>query len=324
MTTRRTILATGAALTTAGLIRPREARASRAANLVLESEVVILDPHFTTAAITRTFGLHVFDTLFAMDGAGTIRPQMVEAWDVAADRLRWDFLLRDGLSWHDGTPVTAADCVQSLRRWAPRDALGRMLLAATAELVAVDARRFRITLKQPFPLMLDALGKPNAPLPVMLPERLARTPGDQRIAEPLGSGPFRFRADLWRPGNVMALERNPAYRPRAEAPDFLAGGKDVKLDLLNLRVMPDQSTGANALLAGEIDYMQYLPFDLLGRLEKARGVRVFGLGGIHQFQGNFRLNHAAPPFDDPAIRRVLWSVIDQKEVLAAIGVRAGA
>jgi peptide/nickel transport system substrate-binding protein len=320
MTTRRTILATGAALTAAGLIRSREARASRVANLVLESEVVILDPHFTTAAITRTFGLHVFDTLFAMDGAGTIRPQMVEAWDVSADRLRWDFLLRDGLSWHDGTPVTAADCVQSLRRWAPRDALGRMLLAATAELVAVDARRFRITLKQPFPLMLDALGKPNAPLPVMLPERLARTPGDQRIAEPLGSGPFRFRADLWRPGNVMVLERNTAYRPRAEAPDFLAGGKDVKLDLLNLRVMPDQSTGANALLVGEIDYMQYLPFDLLGRLEKARGVKVFGLGGIHQFQGNFRLNHAAPPFDDPAIRRVLWSLIDQKEVLAAIGV----
>ena len=68
----------------------------------------------------------------------------------------------------------------------------------------------------------------------------------------------------------MVLERNPAYVPRQEAPDFLAGGKKVKIDQLILRVMPDQSTGANALMAGEIDYMQYLPFDMLPILEKER------------------------------------------------------
>lgn len=315
---RRPLIA--AALGAATLLRPREARAAKALNLVLESEATILDPHFITAAITRTFGLHVFDMLFAMDGKGEIRPQMVEAWEISADRLEWRFRLREGLAWHDGTPVTAAECVLSLRRWAPRDALGRMLLAATAEMRATDARSFAIALKQPFPLMLQVLGKPNAPLPVMMPERLARTPGDQRVTDPVGSGPFRFRADLWRPGNVMVLERNPHYVPRREAPDFLAGGKEVKVDQLNLRVMPDQATGATALMAGEVDYMQYLPFDLMARLERARGVKVFGLGGIHQFQGNFRLNHAAPPFDDPAVRRVLWQLVDQKEVLSAIGV----
>jgi peptide/nickel transport system substrate-binding protein len=108
--------------------------------------------------------------------------------------------------------------------------------------------------------------------------------------------------------------------PRAEPPDFLAGGKRVKIDQLNLRVMPDQLTGANALMQGEIHYMQYLPFDMLSRLERARGVRLLGLGGLHQFQGNFRLNHAAAPFDNPAIRRVLWKLADQTAVLTAIGV----
>ncbi|MBX9698972.1 MAG: ABC transporter substrate-binding protein, partial [Acetobacteraceae bacterium] len=318
---RRPLLAgTAATLAAGAILRPREARAAKALNLVLESEATILDPHFITAAITRTFGLHVFDMLFAMDGQGAIRPQMVEAWEVSSDRLTWNFRLREGLAWHDGAPVTAAECVLSLRRWAPRDPLGRMLLAATAGMEATDARSFRITLQRPFPLMLEVLGKPNAPLPVMMPERLARTPGDQRVSDPVGSGPFRFRADLWRPGNVMVLERNPHYVPRAEPPDFLAGGKAVKVDQLNLRVMPDQATGATALMAGEVDYMQYLPFDLMARLERARGVKIFGLGGIHQFQGNFRLNHAAPPFDDPAVRRVLWNLVDQKEVLTAIGV----
>ena len=60
---------------------PREARAAKALTVVLESEVTILDPHVTTAAITRTFGLHVFDMLFAMNEKGEIKPQMVDSFD---------------------------------------------------------------------------------------------------------------------------------------------------------------------------------------------------------------------------------------------------
>ena len=317
---RRTALAGGAALATASLIRPREARAAKGLTVVLESEVTILDPHFITAAITRTFGSHVFDTLFAMNDKGEIKPQMVGAWDRSADRLNWSFKLRDGLRWHDGTPVTAADCVASLKRWSVRDPLGKMLMAATAALEAPDARTITFTLSEPFPLLLEVLGKPNAPLPVMMPARLAATPANQQISEVVGSGPFRFLKDQWRPGNAMVLERNPDYVPRKEAPDFLAGGKNVKIDQLTLRVMPDQSTGANALIAGEIDYMQYLPFDILPVLEKERSIKLMGLGGIHQFQGNFRLNHAAPPFDNPAVRKVMWKLVDQDSTLTAIGV----
>jgi peptide/nickel transport system substrate-binding protein len=318
---RRQVIAGGVALAAANIIRPRDASAAeKALTVVLESEVKIWDPHFTTATITRTFGLHVFDTLFAMDGKGEMRPQMVEAWETSSDKLTWTFRLRNGLRWHDGAPVTSADCIASLQRWAPRDALGRMMMAATAQMEARDERTFVVTLKEPFPLMIQLLGKPNAPIPVIMPERLARTPGNQGITEPVGSGPFRYRRDLWQPGYVMVLERNPDYVPRAEAPDFLAGGKTVRIDRLNLRVMPDQSTGANALMAGEIDYMQYLPFDMMPLLQTAPNVKLLGLGGIHQFQGNFRLNHAAPPFDDPAVRRVLWKLVDQHATLEAIGV----
>ena len=314
--TRRAALAAGFALPWA--VRP--ARAQAPVNVVLESEVVILDPHATTAAITRTFATHVFDTLFAMDGQGMVRPQMVEAWERSSDGLAWDFRLRPGLLWHDGATVTAADCVASLERWAPRDSLGRMLWAAKAGLAATDARSLRLTLSRPFPMVLEVLGKPNAPLPVMLPERLARVPVEQRIREPVGSGPFRFRASDWRPGDVMVLERFEGYVPREEPADFLSGGKRVHLPAVALRVMPDQATGATALMAGEVDYMQYLPFDLLPRLERARGVRLVGLGGIHMFQGNFRINHAAAPMDDSAVRRVLWRCADQAAILAAIGV----
>ena len=76
-------MAGGAALATASLIRPREARAAKSMTVVLESEVTILDPHVITATITRTFGLHVFDMLFAMNEKGEIKPQMVEGYDAA-------------------------------------------------------------------------------------------------------------------------------------------------------------------------------------------------------------------------------------------------
>jgi peptide/nickel transport system substrate-binding protein len=83
----------------------------------------------------------VFDTLFAMNDRWEPQPQMVESWTRSPDGLVWIFILRDGLLWHDGTAVTAEDCVASLRRWGARDALGGALLAATASLEALDVNR---------------------------------------------------------------------------------------------------------------------------------------------------------------------------------------
>jgi peptide/nickel transport system substrate-binding protein len=287
---------------------------------VLESEVVFLDPHVTTANITRTFDFMVYDTLFAMDSKGTIQPQMVAETKISPDKLQYDFTLRDGLRFHDGAPVTGADVVASLKRWMPRDALGRMLQAATASLEATGTKGVSLKLKEPFPLVLEVLGKPNAIVPFIVPARLAEGPADQKITEITGSGPFTFRKEAWRAGDSMVLDRNPAYVPRGEKPDFLAGGKDVKIDSITLKVIPDVSTAATALLAGEIDYLQYVPFDWIDRIKKDSHVKLMSLGGLDQFQGNFRLNHASPPFNDPAIRRVLWKLVDQKAILQAIGI----
>lgn len=319
--TRRGALLGAAAL--AGAAPWRAARAAPAdLTVVLESEAVILDPHSTTAAITRTFGYHIFDTLFSMDSKGAIKPQMVESHTASADGLTWSFTLRPGLAFHDGAPVTAEDCVASLRRWAPKDSLGRMMGAVLKDIAASDARSFTITLREKFPLLLDVLGKPNAPVPFIMPERIIKAAGDKRITEIIGSGPFRFVTSEWRPGNQMILERNAAYVPRQEAPDFLSGGKVVKVPRVILKVMPDDATGVTALIAGEIDYMQYLPFDWLAKLDKTAGVTLMTLSGIDMFQGNFRLNHASGPFADPAVRRVLWHLVDQHETLQAIGIPA--
>ncbi|MGI4946294.1 MAG: ABC transporter substrate-binding protein [Janthinobacterium lividum] len=294
--------------------------AERPLTVVLESEVTILDPHMTTAAITRTFGYHVWDVLFAMDGAGTYRPQMVGEYTVSDNKLNWRFVLRDGLRFHDGAPVTGADCVASLTRWASLDSLGRMLLAAGATMAADGDNAFTITLRQPFPLMLSVLGKPNAPGPFIMPARIVAAAGTGRIKDIVGSGPFRFAADRYRPGDNMVLERFKGYVPRQEPADFLAGGKVVHVDEVVLRVMPDDATGVTALTVGEIDYMQYLPFDWLDRLGRTPNVKLMSLKGLDMFQGNFRLNAASGPFADPAVRAVMWKLVNQTEMLEAAGI----
>src|SRR6187431_2527201 len=77
--------------------------------VVKHSDVKIIDPIWTTAYIVRNHGYMIYDTLFAMDEKGEIKPQMVDKYDVSADKLTHTFTLRDGLMWHDGAPVTAED-----------------------------------------------------------------------------------------------------------------------------------------------------------------------------------------------------------------------
>ena len=103
--------------------------------IVMNSDLKIIDPIWNTAFVIRDHGYMIYDTLFATDAEGEIRPQMVDTTEVSADKLTYTFTLRDGLKWHDGQPVTAEDCVASIKRWAARDAVGQKLMTF------VDRRR---------------------------------------------------------------------------------------------------------------------------------------------------------------------------------------
>src|SRR5215467_678633 len=102
-----------------------------------QADLRSIDPIWTTAYVTRNFGYLVFDTLFAIDKDFKPQPQMVDRWSVSDDKLTYSFVLRDGLKWHDGRPVRAADCIASIERWGKRDTLGQKLMEAVGEMQAV-------------------------------------------------------------------------------------------------------------------------------------------------------------------------------------------
>ena len=314
--------AAGAALTLgAALAQPAQAQPNSTLRIVLINDLASLDPVQSTAAFVRNHGFFVYDQLFALDSQGVPRPQMVDRHEPSADGMTHRFTLRDGLAFHDGQPVRAADAVASIQRWAQRDVVGRALAAATASIEVVDDKTFTIRLSRPFALVTEALARPTASALFVMPERLAQTSPTTAITDATGSGPFIFQATQWRAGERAVYARNPNYRPRQEPADGLAGGKVVTLERVEWISMPDAATAAAALQSGEIDFIEQPSPDLIPTLERNRNIRTFALNPVG-FMVWLRPNHAQPPFDNPAARQALLHLINQQEVLQGIGVRA--
>ena len=296
---------------------PATAQTAKTLRVVMHSDLKIIDPIWTTAYIVRNHGYLIYDTLFAPDGKLEPQPQMVESWTLSEDKLTWTFKLRDGLKWHDGQPVTSADVIPSIKRWTDKDSLGGLLGKATAGMSAVDDRTFRIVLREPFALMLKALAK-SASVPLfIMPKRVAETPVSQQISDTTGSGPFIFKKDEWKPGERTVYLRNPDYKPRAEPPSGLAGGKVAKLDRVEWVWIPDSQTQINALLSGEIDMIEQPSHDLLPVMAKDRNVEIVTLDTFGYIY-ILRFNWKQPPFNDLRIRRAAQLALNQEDFLKAV------
>jgi peptide/nickel transport system substrate-binding protein len=309
---RRDFLAAGSAMLAAPSIAA--AQGARTLKFVPHADLATLDPVWTTADITRNFSLAVFDTLYGLDETLTPQLQMLAGEKVENDRRLWEFTLRDGLKFHDGTPVLARDVVASLRRSGQRDPLVGVLASRTDEMSAPDDKTFRIKLKSPFALMRDTLAQYSA---CIMPERIARTDGNSQIPEVVGSGPFRFLANERVPGSKVVFARNEAYVPRADGkPSFTAGPKVAHFDRVEWLMLPDPATAAAAVANSEIDWWENPPIDLLPSLKRNTALTIQTIDPYGSI-GCMRFNHLYPPFNNPAVRRAIMAAVNQDEFMMA-------
>ena len=317
---RRSLIQGLGAMAAVSVAAPSLARAASATTLrfMPQVDLAYLDPVFSTAYATRNHGYMVFDTLYGVDGKFQPQPQMVEGHTIENDDRLWNLTLREDLTWHDGEKVTAKDCVASILRWARRDPFGEALMAATDELSAPDDRTIRFRLKRPFPLLPAALGKPGSPMPAMMPARLAETDPFKQVTEMVGSGPYRYVANERVPGATNVYAKFEGYKPRANGTaDWTAGPKVVHYERVVWATQPDAGTAANALIAGEHDWMEYGFHDMLPLLRRNRQVEIRTLDSTGML-AMLRLNHLQPPFNNPEIRRILWGALDQTSFMQAI------
>jgi len=290
--------------------------------VVPHSNLSILDPIWTTQYMARNHGYMIYDTLFGTDEKSRVQPQMVERWTVSPDNRLWTFVLRDGLEFHDGRPVTGEDVTASIARWGKRDAMGQKLMTFVERMDSPEPKTFRIFLREACGFVLEALGKPSSNVPFIMSKRVADTPADKQIEEHVGSGPYLFKRDEFKPGDKAVYLRNAKYKPRKEAPSGTAGGKHVYVDRVELNLaLRDAQAQVNALAKGEIDVLERPAFESYEQLRKADGVALV-LKDPLGFQYMGRFNHLHPPFNNQKIRRAAVAAMAQEPFLRAqVGIK---
>jgi peptide/nickel transport system substrate-binding protein len=306
-----------AAVTAAAPIAHAQQKVLRA---VLHADVRTLDPIWTTQTIAGIHAMLVYDTLFGNDDNLDPQPQMVGKYEISEDKLAYTFTLRDGLKFHDGSPVTTKDVIPSLKRWAARDNVGQRLFSFVDRLEAADAKTFRMLLTKPYGMVLESLGKSGTSVAVIMREQEAMTDPQQQIKEAIGSGPFKFAKDEWVPGSKTVYLKNPDYvsRPGSEKASSFDGSKFAGVDRIELVWISDPQTTMSALVNGEIDFWENPNIDFLPILEKAKGVKLMKTGNFGTNSGFIRLNHLQPPFNNIKARQAMYHLINQEDFLRAI------
>jgi peptide/nickel transport system substrate-binding protein len=314
---RRRLLQAGAVAAALPRIAIAQPANTRVLRFVPQANVTLLDPIITTAAVSSNHGYMVFDTLFAVNAALEVRPQMADGFTVSDDGRTYLIKLRDGLRWHDGEKVRAQDCAASLLRWSKRDTFGQTVAKIVESWGVADDRTIKITLKQRFPLLIEAIAKPDAQIAFMMPERLAQTDPYKSVPEMIGSGPFRFLKDEFVAGSSVAYAKNADYVPRQEAPDWTSGGKVVHFDRVEWKIIPDAATAAAALQSGEVDWYEQVQPDLVPLLRRNADI-AFAASNPQGYIGGLRFNHLQPPFNDLRMRRAILTAVNQEDYMGAV------
>jgi peptide/nickel transport system substrate-binding protein len=295
---------------------PQPAQAQKVLRVVPHADLKVLDGYQTTATITGMHMISVYDTLFAWDNKLNVQPQMVERHTVSPDNLKYTFTLRPGLKWHDGTAVTTKDIVPSLKRLFARETVAKVAQPYIGSIDPVDDKTFSITLKEPFCCLTLMMPGTSTAYGGMYREKEAMIDPNTPITETIGSGPFKFNKAEWVPGAKVVYDKNTDYVPRSEPPSGIAGGKVVKLDRVEYKVIADAATAFTALGAGEVDLLDQPALDLIPTVEKNPDVVIGNITMLENY-GGLRPNVLHPPFNNPKARQALALMVDQTEYAQA-------
>ena len=290
--------------------------------VVPHSNLAILDPIWTTAYLSRNHGYMIYDTLFGTDEHAKIKPQMVDTWEVSPDNRLWTFKLRKGLEFHDGKAVTGEDVIASLARWGKRDAMGSALFTFVQRMDSPTPDTFRIFLGEACGFMLEALGKPSSNVPFIMPKRIAETDAFKQIEEHIGSGPYTFKRDEFKPGDKAVYLKNAKYVPRSEPPSGTTGGKRVFVDRVEWNLaLRDAQAQVSALQKGEVDIIEALGFDFYEAAKADTRVQLPKYANLG-LQYMARFNHLHKPFDNAKVRQAAIAAFAQEPFLrASVGVK---
>ncbi len=260
-----------------------------------------VDPHQVFDVPMQLYSLNVYDNLYRYEGnPPKLEPWLAQSHTVSADGLTWEFKLRPGAKFHDGSEITADDVVYSFKRVlaigkAPAGAFKPVL--KPDNITAVDKSTVKFVLDRPYAPFLAAI-----PIVMIVNPRVVKPhekDGDWGAAwlasNAAGSGAYIFDAATYRPLERADLKRNEAH---------FKGWADNPKAPKEVQILPTRETSTRvlALLKGSVDLTDsYLPTDQVERIEKSKGVHIEKNTSMRVFI--LRMNNKKPPFDNVNARK---------------------
>lgn len=296
-----TILAAVVALTlTSCASAQRVDLGDSAGNLIaaIAGEPDQLDPQKTSSYFSFEVLENVFDTLVEPDENLEMRPALAESWTVSPDQLTWTFRLRDGVTWHDGSPFTADDVVYSYRRIIDEKLSNVDKFSAVNDVTAPDPSTVVVRVKEPTPNLLTNLGGFKG----MAVVSRRNVESGEIATRPMGTGPFSFASQ--RSGDSITLTANPNY-----------WGGAPKIPGVTYRFISEPSTALSALQAGEVDWTDSIPAQRVEQLRNDDSIHLAVTPSNDYWY--FALNQARAPWNDVRVRRAIAYAIDRDAIVQA-------
>jgi len=269
-----------------------------------------LDAHVTSAQAARNVTLHIYETLYARDENAKPVPELAEGVKISEDGKTYVFALRKGVKFHNGKELDADDVVASLERYRKVGA-SATLLGAIDQVKASGPSEVTITLKDIQSTFLDNISSPRAPIAIYPAEEAAKPANQINF---IGTGPFRFVE--YKPDSHVKIAKFDSYvpNPNATGRDGLAGRKDVMVDSVTFRFMPEAGARTAALEAGEVHLIEQVDGPTAKRLE---GNKSFTIHKVLPFAFQvIKFNHAQAPADDVNFRLAVQTALGMEEIMA--------
>lgn len=279
-----------------GVEEPATTSESASLRIAMSREISTLDPHLHDEASSYSLLGNVYEGLVGLDADMQVVPALAESWE-NVDDVTWRFTLREGVTFHDGSPLEAEDVRASMNRATnhPRSKVSGYLVSVKS-VAAVDPRTIELVTHGPSPVLLRKLVSVQV---------VARDAPDE-ITEPVGTGPYRFVA-YSRGSHVDLASHADHWR---EAPAF---------PTVRFSFVTDARARVEKLLAGDVDVVQEVGVQDLPKVMFANGQEVKTRAGIKVTYLNLLVT--GEPFSDPKVRRALDLAIDRGALVESM--RAG-
>src|SRR5436853_323733 len=263
------------------------------------------DPAETIQGTPFMVLLATHDALVKPMPGRNMAPSLAESWSASADGLTYEFVLRKGVKFHNGEPVTADDVKFPFERY--RGIFAKTFKERVAAVEILDLDRVRFRLKQPWPDFMTFYGTRTTGAGWIVPKKYVEKVGDDGYKKaPIGAGPYRFVS--FTPGVELALEAFDGYWRKVPS-----------VKRLVFKVIPDESTRLAALKRGEVDIVYSIRGELAEDLRSTPGLTLKPA----VIQGTFWLAfldqwNQKSPWHDERVRRAASLAVDRKGINQAL------